>query len=240
MYDPVLGRWTTQDPLSEKYYSWSQYNYCVNNPVMFVDPDGRDVDLKHLSKLEHREALEKLLNTQEGIEFIGRYMKKGQILSLNGKEYEFYKEGDRSKDILFIASADLGKSIIGLNRTYHKGGNRQLSESIESDIKKVATNGVKQVIYLHNNLDESESLSTLAHEIFVHTTFSADMLTMFDNMENKTYIFLQNISNKGQNDHHNLGQGKLITYKKVMKKLNMLNKYLEDVKYYKDTPYINL
>ena len=59
-------------------------------------------------------------------------------------------------------------------------------------------------------------------------------------MENKTYIFLQNISNKGQNDHHNLGQGKLITYKNVMKKLNMLNKYLEDVKYYKDTPYINL
>ena len=30
-----------QDPLAEKYYSQSPYNYCVNNPVMFVDPEGR-------------------------------------------------------------------------------------------------------------------------------------------------------------------------------------------------------
>ncbi len=43
MYDPAIGRWTAQDPLSEKYYSFSAYNYCVNNPVMFVDPDGRDI-----------------------------------------------------------------------------------------------------------------------------------------------------------------------------------------------------
>ena len=41
MYDSNIARWTTQDPLAEKYYSQSPYNYCVNNPVMFVDPDGR-------------------------------------------------------------------------------------------------------------------------------------------------------------------------------------------------------
>ncbi|MDR2409490.1 MAG: hypothetical protein LBE13_15455 [Bacteroidales bacterium] len=34
---------TTQDPLSEKYYSVSPYVYCVNNPLIFVDPDGLDV-----------------------------------------------------------------------------------------------------------------------------------------------------------------------------------------------------
>ena len=45
MYDPAIGRWTAQDPLSEKYYSFSAYNYCVNNPVMFVDPDGRSAGI---------------------------------------------------------------------------------------------------------------------------------------------------------------------------------------------------
>ena len=33
--------WTSVDPLAEKYYHVSPYAYCNNNPVMFVDPDGR-------------------------------------------------------------------------------------------------------------------------------------------------------------------------------------------------------
>ena len=41
-YNPILGRWDRMDPLCEKYYSVSPYAYCGNNPVMMVDPDGRD------------------------------------------------------------------------------------------------------------------------------------------------------------------------------------------------------
>jgi len=33
--------WTSVDPLAEKYYNVSPYVYCNNNPVMFIDPDGR-------------------------------------------------------------------------------------------------------------------------------------------------------------------------------------------------------
>ena len=40
-YDPDLSRWTTPDPLAEKYYGISPYAFCNNNPVNFVDPDGR-------------------------------------------------------------------------------------------------------------------------------------------------------------------------------------------------------
>ena len=43
MYDTKIARWLAQDPLAEKYYPFSAYNYCVNNPVMFVDPDGRKI-----------------------------------------------------------------------------------------------------------------------------------------------------------------------------------------------------
>ena len=41
-YDPVLGRWNGVDPSCEKHYSWSPYVYCKNNPVLRVDPDGKD------------------------------------------------------------------------------------------------------------------------------------------------------------------------------------------------------
>ena len=42
MYDAALGRWHVVDPMSEKYYSWSPYTYCKNNPVLRIDLDGKD------------------------------------------------------------------------------------------------------------------------------------------------------------------------------------------------------
>ena len=41
-YDSPIGRWTTMDPLCEKYYNVSPYVYCGNNPMNAVDMDGRD------------------------------------------------------------------------------------------------------------------------------------------------------------------------------------------------------
>jgi RHS repeat-associated protein len=41
MYDPDIARWLVQDMMQEKFYNWSSYNYCFNNPAKFVDPDGR-------------------------------------------------------------------------------------------------------------------------------------------------------------------------------------------------------
>ncbi len=41
-YDSPIGRWTTMDPLCEKYYNISPYVYCGNNPMNAVDMDGRD------------------------------------------------------------------------------------------------------------------------------------------------------------------------------------------------------
>lgn len=40
-----VPRFTTIDPLSEKYYSISPYVYVGNNPMRFIDPDGKQVVL---------------------------------------------------------------------------------------------------------------------------------------------------------------------------------------------------
>ncbi len=42
MYDPVLGRTPTMDPLAEKYYSISPYAWCAGNPIRRIDINGMD------------------------------------------------------------------------------------------------------------------------------------------------------------------------------------------------------
>ena len=42
-YDSLLGRTSTMDPKSEKYYSLSPYTWCVGNPVKNIDLHGDTV-----------------------------------------------------------------------------------------------------------------------------------------------------------------------------------------------------
>jgi len=41
-YDSDIARWLSVDPLADKYPGWSPYNYCQNNPLVFIDPNGQD------------------------------------------------------------------------------------------------------------------------------------------------------------------------------------------------------
>lgn len=63
--DPVLGRFTTIDPMAESYYSWGPYVYCGNNPLKYIDPTGMIWD--------NRKDIEQL---KKNIERASSYMRK--------------------------------------------------------------------------------------------------------------------------------------------------------------------
>jgi RHS repeat-associated protein len=43
MYDAQIGRWGAIDPLAEVYHDNTPFAYTLNNPLIHIDPDGREV-----------------------------------------------------------------------------------------------------------------------------------------------------------------------------------------------------
>ncbi|MBZ0201415.1 MAG: hypothetical protein K8I03_00200 [Ignavibacteria bacterium] len=39
-YDSRVANWTSADPLFEKHFDYSPYNYVLRNPIILIDPDG--------------------------------------------------------------------------------------------------------------------------------------------------------------------------------------------------------
>ena len=56
-WNSELGRWLSVDPLADMYPGWSPYNYTLNNPLIFIDPNGMSVwDLEGEGDRVHRRS----------------------------------------------------------------------------------------------------------------------------------------------------------------------------------------
>lgn len=73
-YDPQIGRFTTQDPFAAKYYSLSPFSYVANNPLKFIDPDGKEIVI--VTKRNKEGSIVETLKYSEG-----------KLYMNNGKEY---------------------------------------------------------------------------------------------------------------------------------------------------------
>lgn len=160
MYDPQLGVWHSPDPLAAKYPSLSPYMYAFNNPMLFVDPDGRDnivylyaadasvskKELKQIAKQATANFKEMGLNTQVKV-FKGKFDAKsyGKL----DKTDAVAVIGEKNNVVKAISSfnAQAGKELASLG----SNGNPELSQNIrggtnqnDGNIIGIATTATKE------------------------------------------------------------------------------------------------
>ena len=114
-YMAELGRWGTVDPLAEKYLDMSVYNYVLNNPLVYIDPDGRDA----------RTLYDEATNTitiQTTVYITGAGTSQEVADKMNERQKETFKEG----------KADDGTTIkFDITYKYDENADINNTESIE-------------------------------------------------------------------------------------------------------------
>ncbi|WP_443757770.1 RHS repeat domain-containing protein [Barnesiella intestinihominis] len=79
-----IPRFTTMDPLCEKYYSISPYAYCNNNPVKYVDPDGKFLQFAENVSKEFKEYF------KIAVEYLNQHNAAGKMADLHASNETYY------------------------------------------------------------------------------------------------------------------------------------------------------
>lgn len=117
-YDPQTSIWQSVDPMADKYQGWSPYNYTLQNPIVFIDPDGRDV-------------LKKIVETLRNI---GNLLPKNTKVKYKTNRNRKSAQWDISNDLEITSNGELNAISLKIKDIKRESLNLQENKMSDDDI----------------------------------------------------------------------------------------------------------
>lgn len=196
MYDSRLGRWMSVDPLAIKYPSFSPFNFVVNSPIMYVDPNGEEVYLYTTIGTKNKTKVLIAVINADGIKYKTTDEKlKKQVVDyyLKAKEYtdlSAFQVIEHSKTVYDVVMTNLDDNQIEdigydytkkVKQTVSTTGdlNYQFRDNYSGEIIWDPTMGITDAQF-----NKHSPAMVLGHEV-VHAQGADEDLTAFVNRVNK-------------------------------------------------------
>ena len=130
-YYPRLSLWISVDPLAEKYPAFSGFSFAADNPLLYVDPDGKAIVKGAVAAFKYAKRIWKI------------YKKTGKLTKANLKKAGLEEFYDIAGDVVTVFSGDatalekvgaVADLIIGTD--FNNKGQKKIQKALESTFRK--------------------------------------------------------------------------------------------------------
>jgi len=241
IFDPRLGRWLSTDPLEEKFPNLSPYNSFGNDPLLFIDTDGKIINLFHIKQYNSdgtvmvsnevssstQKAFTEVMQTKQGIAFFSMFAKKGEKLG----NYTFTQDGELSNINLNIYDYSLENNTGQKIATSAQG-------SLDMNVNESNNFYVDMKIFSYIADDIGE---VIMHESRLHGFKAKKLFELYKKIGKSALDKEKNKNPGGKLDHDELAKKDVKhegykNYSEAMKELNEVREKIKRNKKQEDKP----
>ncbi|MCL2652030.1 MAG: hypothetical protein FWD60_13545 [Candidatus Azobacteroides sp.] len=165
------SRWLSPDPLAEKYPWISPYAFCMNNPVRYIDPNGREVVISGTLSDDALKQLQARMNDR-----ITLTMNENGKLSYTVNEGQKLK-GDAKRMAGMIDNSSITVNLITTDKTQTSTGNLFTGGAFMGNTVTTDANGNEKVVANQeinpNVLGSADAHTNTMGKMIMHETTEA-------------------------------------------------------------------